>query len=80
MSATILPPASVLRFRHVQERTRLSRSAIYAKIAAGDFPSPISLGPRAVGWLESDIQLWITTRLPKQSAPNPDSKHPEEAQ
>lgn len=63
MSATI--PASILRLKHLRQRVKLSRSTIYAKIAAGDFPSPITLGPRAVGWLESDIERWITSRVLK---------------
>ncbi len=68
MSATIpaSTPASILRLKDLQQRVKLSRSTIYAKIAAGDFPSPITLGPRAVGWLESDIQRWITSRVLKK--------------
>ncbi len=67
MSATIptSTPASILRLKDLQQRIKLSRSTIYAKIAAGDFPSPITLGPRAVGWLESDIERWITSRVLK---------------
>ena len=68
MSATIptSTPASILRLKDLQQRIKLSRSTIYAKIAAGDFPSPITLGPRAVGWLESDIQKWIKSRVLKE--------------
>ncbi len=65
MSATKPPRASILRFKHLQQRIPLSRSNIYAKIGAGDFPSPVSLGPRAVGWLESDIENWIRSRALK---------------
>ncbi|HVN85849.1 MAG TPA: AlpA family phage regulatory protein [Candidatus Binatia bacterium] len=28
-------------------------------IAQGSFPKPISLGGRAVGWLEAEIQEWL---------------------
>ena len=45
----------------VKERTGLSRSTIYAKIAEGTFPRPVSLGARAVGWLESEIDAWINS-------------------
>ncbi len=62
--------ASILRFKHLQQRINLSRSTIYARISAGDFPSPVSLGPRAVGWLESDIQNWITSRARKEVRPS----------
>jgi len=53
----------ILRLPAVKDRTGLSRSSVYEKIAAGDFPKPISLGARAVGWLESDIDAWIDGRV-----------------
>jgi len=54
---TILP-------RHqVQQRTGLSRSTLYQYIKEGAFPASVQLGPRAVGWLESDISDWITARV-----------------
>jgi prophage regulatory protein len=55
-------PASILRLKDLQQRVPLSRSTLYAKIAAGEFPAPITLGPRAVGWLSSDIDKWIQSR------------------
>lgn len=54
-----IKPASILRLKHLQERVNLSRSWIYTNIAAGKFPPPIILGPRAVGWLESDVVAWM---------------------
>ena len=54
---------SVLRLHVVKNRVGLSRSTIYAWIAQGTFPKPISLGDRAVGWLESDINNWIESRV-----------------
>jgi prophage regulatory protein len=67
MSA-IVPP-SILRLKDLQQRLTLSRSTIYAKMAAGDFPAPIALGPRAVGWLASDVQKWIKSRVLKNVRP-----------
>lgn len=55
----------ILRLPAVKDRTGLSRSGVYEKIAAGRFPKPISLGARAVGWLESDIDAWIASRVPR---------------
>lgn len=55
---------SLIRRKDVETRTGLSRSTIYARIAAGTFPSPIDLGGgRAVAWLESDIDAWIRQRI-----------------
>lgn len=56
-------PISLSRLPQVKQRVGLSRSSIYAKIAVGEFPAPISLGGRAVAWLDSEITGWITDRL-----------------
>lgn len=53
----------ILRRKQVQELTGLSRSTIYLRIAQGNFPKAISLGARAVGWLESEIEEWVITRV-----------------
>jgi prophage regulatory protein len=53
----------VLRLPEVKSETGLSRSSIYLRISAGTFPKSINLGGRAVGWLASDIQAWIKSRL-----------------
>jgi prophage regulatory protein len=46
-------------------RTGLSRSTIYQRMTEGHFPKPISIGLRAVGWLESEIEEWVTLRIEK---------------
>lgn len=53
---------TILRLDEVKHRCGISRSAIYAAIQRGDFPSQLSLGPRSVGWLESAIEDWIASR------------------
>jgi len=53
----------ILRRPVIEEITGLARSTIYAAIAAGTFPRPIHLGPRAVGWLETDIDQWLAARV-----------------
>jgi prophage regulatory protein len=54
---------TILRLPMVRARTGLSRSTIYLRISDGSFPLPVSLGARAVGWLEADIEDWITRRI-----------------
>ena len=54
---------TILRLPSVKERTGLSRSTIYLKVSDGTFPSPISLGERAVGWIEEEIQTWIDQQI-----------------
>ena len=63
MVMQIHPTHVILKRKQVQARTGISRSAIYQKMAAGEFPKSISLGPRAVGWLESSIDQWIQSRV-----------------
>jgi prophage regulatory protein len=53
---------TILRRPEVESRTGLSRSTIYAAMAAGDFPHPVKLGARAVGWFESDVTAWLESR------------------
>lgn len=54
---------SILRRPEVEGRTGLSRSTIYLKIAQGSFPRPVSLGPRAVGWVSAEIDAWIEQQV-----------------
>jgi prophage regulatory protein len=64
MSRAVSNSFIILRRKQVEYRTGLSRSTIYARIAAGLFPSPIDLGGgRAVGWLESEIDSWVKSRI-----------------
>ena len=53
----------ILRLPEVKSSVGLARSTIYARIEEGTFPKPISLGPRAVGWLESEIQDWVRQKV-----------------
>ncbi|MRW94284.1 AlpA family phage regulatory protein [Duganella sp. FT80W] len=53
----------VLRLSQVMLSTGLGRSTIYKYIAIGNFPAPFKLSERCVGWLESEIQQWIQSRL-----------------
>jgi prophage regulatory protein len=54
---------SILRLPAVKTRTGLSRSTIYLRVAQGAFPRPVSLGGRAVGWVEEEIQSWLAERI-----------------
>jgi prophage regulatory protein len=48
-----------IRLPEVKNKTGLSRSSIYLRMSNGEFPQSISLGSRAIGWLESDINEWL---------------------
>ena len=53
----------ILRLPAVKNRTGLSRSMLYAKVAEGTFPRPISLGARAVGWVDTEVDAWVSGRI-----------------
>lgn len=54
---------SIIRLPVVLERTGLSRSTIYLMISRDEFPDSVSLGERAVGWIESEIDQWLEDRI-----------------
>lgn len=53
----------ILRLPAVKSRTGLSRSTIYLRISEGRFPKPVSLGGRAVGWIEAEIEDWLDQQI-----------------
>ncbi len=60
---------SILRLPIVCSRVGYSRSSIYSRVADGSFPKPVRLGARAIGWLESDIDEWIASRVEESRKP-----------
>jgi len=54
---------TILRLPAVKTRTGLSRSTTYLRVSQGRFPKPVSLGMRAVGWVESEIQEWLQRQI-----------------
>lgn len=57
-------PHSILRLPQVIQRTGLSRSSIYLRMANDEFPESVSLGGgRAVGWIEEEIDNWLNQQI-----------------
>src|SRR5579859_552831 len=56
-------PEKILRLPNVLDRTGLSRSTVYQRVTEGRFPRPVSLGARAVGWIETEIEEWIARQI-----------------
>ncbi|AAW87593.1 DNA-binding protein [Aliivibrio fischeri ES114] len=52
-----------LRLKEVMALTALGRSSIYKFMSEGRFPQTISLGDRAVAWVESEVEEWMHERL-----------------
>jgi prophage regulatory protein len=56
-------PRKILRLPVVLDRTGLSRSTVYLRVTEGRFPRPVSLGARAVGWIETEVEEWIARQI-----------------
>jgi prophage regulatory protein len=52
-----------IKLNEVKEITALGRSSIYAFIEEGKFPKQVSLGGRAVAWVESEVIDWIESKI-----------------
>lgn len=71
MSSTQNPQASyrILNIKSVIELTGLSRSTIYDLMSVksprhdATFPKRIQLTVNRVGWIEQEVQEWITARI-----------------
>jgi prophage regulatory protein len=53
----------LLRVKVVIARTGLSVATIYRRGAQGTFPRKERIGPRSVGWYESDIDDFVADPL-----------------
>ena len=53
----------IYRLNRIREITGLSRSWIYLAMKKGEFPEPIKLGKRAIGWPSNVIKEWIKEKL-----------------
>ena len=58
----------VLRRHGVEQKVGLGHSSIYELMARGLFPKSFPLGPKAVGWLESEIDAWIRERAAQRKS------------
>ena len=57
-------PTRILRLAEVVEITGLCKTTIYELQAAGEFPTRVKITGSSVGWVESDVQHWIVSRIP----------------
>lgn len=55
-------PRTILRKEEVLRRTGLKTTRLYELIKMGEFPAQVSIGARAVGWYEDEVQNWIDLR------------------
>ena len=58
----------ILRRKQVESDFGLSRSSIYDLMSKGQFPKPIAIGPRSVGWLRSELVSWRKERIARRDS------------
>ena len=51
-----------LRLHEVLRLTGLSRSSLYRKVSAGEFPASVNLAERVVAWRYRDVKGWMDSR------------------
>ena len=52
----------ILRTPALLDLICLSRTSLWRRVRAGDFPAPVRLGgarSRAVGWRRADVERWL---------------------
>lgn len=65
-------PSRLLRLQDVERLTSLKRSAVYNRIARGEFPQPLAISSRCSVWRESEVLAWMAA-LPRGVGPRPGS-------
>jgi len=53
----------ILRSKQVQARIGLSRNTVYRLMKSGKFPRSIKITDKTVGWLKSDIDSFIASKI-----------------
>jgi prophage regulatory protein len=53
----------LIKLKEVMHITSLARSTIYKYVKDGEFPKSVSLGEKAVAWIESEVQEWVSSRV-----------------
>lgn len=57
-----MSPVTILKRPEVSTSCGLGRTALYEAIRRGEFPAPLKLTRRAVGWRSDQVQAWIESR------------------
>jgi prophage regulatory protein len=52
----------ILRKPAVLALVGMKNTWLHESVKSGDFPAPIRLGVRAVGWRRADVEAWLASR------------------
>lgn len=59
----------LLSKKQVREMVLYSPQHIARLEAAGKFPKRVQLGPGRVGWVDEEVQGWLTARIAERDTP-----------
>jgi len=59
---------NILRCKDVTKKTGIAKSTLYAMVKSRIFPLPVQLGPRTTGWVESEVETWLTEKVQQRDA------------
>ena len=55
--------SKILKAKQVAEEINVSVPQVYKLVSLGRFPRPIKLGKRGSGWLRTEIDAWLQSRV-----------------
>jgi prophage regulatory protein len=55
-----------IRMPDLRSKVGLSKSQIYKLIQQGEFPKPIKLGDKIAVWAQTEVEEWMSSKLPTQ--------------
>jgi prophage regulatory protein len=58
----------IIRRPAVESKTGLKHSEIYQRIKERTFPRQVRIGPKCVGWVESEVDDWIDALAAERDA------------
>ena len=58
----------MLKIGEVLELAGLSKPSVYRRMKDSNFPQPKAMGPRAVGWSETEVRQWLSDRPTKEGS------------
>ena len=53
----------ILKVKQVAAEINVSVAQVYKLVSLGRFPRPIKLGERGSGWLTTEIDAWLQSRV-----------------
>ena len=56
-------PTIIISDEEVRSRIPYSSVQIWRKENAGEFPRRVKLGANRIGWIESEIENWIASKI-----------------